>query len=59
MRESLFYDAGFEHGLIHARQDNLAERMANDPVARSLVGELNQLILSTELPRHRVVMLLL
>lgn len=59
LRENLFYGAGFEHGLIHARQDNLAERMANDPVARKLMAEINQLILSTELPRDRLVMLLL
>jgi hypothetical protein len=59
MRENLFYNAGFEHGLLAARQDNLVERMASDPVARRLLAEINQLTLTTELPRNRVVMLLL
>ena len=58
-RENLFFNAGFEHGLLAERQDCLAERMANDPVARRLLGEINQLTLTTELPRNRVVMLLL
>jgi hypothetical protein len=58
-RENLFFDAGFEHGLLAERQDCLAERMANDPVARRLLSEINQLTLTTELPRNRVVMLLL
>jgi aryl-alcohol dehydrogenase-like predicted oxidoreductase len=59
MRENLFYDAGFEHGLLAARQDNLVERIASDPVARGLLAEINQLPLTTELPRNRVVMLML
>lgn len=59
MRENLFYNAGFEHGLVAARQDNLVERMASDPVARRLLAEINQVTLATELPRNRVVMLLL
>jgi hypothetical protein len=59
MRENLFYNAGFEHGLLAARQDNLVERMANDPVARRLVSEIDQLTLATELPRNGVVMILL
>jgi hypothetical protein len=42
-RENLFFDAGFEHGLLAARQDCLAERMANNPVARRLLSEINQL----------------
>jgi hypothetical protein len=58
-RENLFFDAGFEHGLLAARQDCLAERMANNPVARRLLSEINQLTLTTELPRNRVAMLLL
>jgi hypothetical protein len=58
-RENLFFNAGFEHGLLAERQDCLAERMANDPVARRLLSEVNQLTLTTELPRNRVVMLLL
>jgi hypothetical protein len=58
-RENLFFNAGFEQGLLAARQDCLAERMANDPVARRLLSEINQLTLTTELPRNRVVMLLL
>jgi len=58
-RENLFFDAGFEHGLLAARQDCLAERMANDPVARRLLSEINQITLTTELPRNRVAMLLL
>jgi hypothetical protein len=58
LRENLFFDAGFEHGQLHARQDCLAERMANDPVARRIIGEINQIILSAKLPRNRVVMLL-
>jgi len=41
------------------RQDCLAERMANDPVARRLLSEINELTLTTELPRNRVAMLLL
>ena len=59
LRENLFYSAGFEHGLLAARQDNLVERMASDPVARRLLAEINQVTLATELPRNRVVMLLL
>jgi len=58
-RENLFFDAGFEYGLLATRQDCLAERMANNPVARRLLSEINQLTLTTELPRNRVVMLLL
>jgi post-segregation antitoxin (ccd killing protein) len=58
-RENLFFNAGFEHGLLAARQDCLAERMANNPVARRLLSEINQLTLTTELPRNRVAMLLL
>jgi tRNA A37 threonylcarbamoyladenosine synthetase subunit TsaC/SUA5/YrdC len=52
-RENLFFDAGFEHGLLAARQDCLAERMANDPVARRLLSEINQVTLTTELPPDR------
>jgi len=59
LRENLFYSAGYEHGLLAACQDNLVERMANDPVARRLLAEINQITLSTELARNRVVMLLL
>jgi hypothetical protein len=59
LRENLFYSAGFEHGLLAARQDNLVERMASDPVARRLLAEINQVTLANELPRNRVVMLLL
>jgi hypothetical protein len=59
MRENLFFNAGFEHGLLAARQDNLVERMASDPVARRLLAEINQITLTTELPRNRVAMLLL
>jgi hypothetical protein len=58
-RENLFFNTGFEHGLLAARQDCLAERMANDPVARRLLSEINQTTLTTELPRNRVAMLLL
>jgi hypothetical protein len=58
-RENLFFNAGFEHGLLAARQDCLAERMANNPVARRLLSEINQITLTTELPRNRVAMLLL
>jgi hypothetical protein len=59
MRENLYFNAGFEHGLLAARQDNMVERMASDPVARRLLVEINQLTLTTELPRNRVAMLLL
>ena len=59
MRERLFFNAGFEHGLLAGREDCLVERMANNPVARLLLSEINQLTLSTELPRNRVAMLLL
>ena len=59
LRENLFYGVGYEHGLLAARQDNLVERMASDPVARRLLAEINQVTLATELPRTRVVMLLL
>jgi hypothetical protein len=59
MRENLFFNAGFEHGLLAARQDNMVERMASDPVARRLLVEINQLTITTELPRNRVAMLLL
>jgi hypothetical protein len=31
MRENLYFNAGFEHGLLAARQDNLVERMASAP----------------------------
>ena len=58
-RENLFFDAGFEHGLLAARQDCAAERILNHPAARRLLSEINQLTLTTELPRNRVVMLLL
>lgn len=51
MRENLYFNAGFEHGLLAARQDNMVERMASDPVARRLLVEINQLTLTTELPR--------
>ena len=57
--EKLFFNAGFENGLLAGRQDCLAERMANDPVARLLLNEINQVTLSTDLPRNRVAMLLL
>ena len=59
MRENLFYDAGYEHGLIRARQDNLSEGRAGDSAAGKLLSEINQIILSTGLPQRRVVMLLL
>jgi hypothetical protein len=59
MREGLFFNAGFEHGLLAGREDCLVEQMANNPVARLLLREINQLTLSTELPRNRVAMLLL
>jgi hypothetical protein len=59
LREKLFFNAGFENGLLAGRQDCLAERMANDPVARLLLSEINQVTLSTDLPRNRVAMLLL
>ena len=49
VRENLFFNAGFEHGLLAARQDNLVERMASDPVARRLLAEINQITLTTEL----------
>jgi hypothetical protein len=58
-RENLFFDAGFEHGLLAARQDCVAERILNHPAAHRLLAEINQLTLTTELPRNRVVMLLL
>jgi post-segregation antitoxin (ccd killing protein) len=58
-RENLFFDAGFEHGLLAARQDCAAERILNHPAAHRLLAEINQLTLTTELPRNRVVMLLL
>jgi hypothetical protein len=59
MRERLFFNAGFEHGLLAGREDCLVEQMANNPVARLFLREINQLTLSTELPRNRVAMLLL
>ena len=59
MRENLFFNAGFEHGLLAARQDCVAERILNHPAAHELLAQINQLILTTELPRNRVVMLLL
>lgn len=58
LRESLFYDAGFEHGLIHATQDRV-DSTGDDSAARKLIGEITQLVLSTGLPRNRMVMLLL
>jgi hypothetical protein len=58
-RENLYFNAGFEHGLLAARQDILVERIASDPVARRLLVEINQLTLTTELPRNLVAMLLL
>ena len=58
-RENLFFNAGFEHGLLAARQDCVAERILNHPAAHRLLAEINQLTLTTELPRNRVVMLLL
>jgi hypothetical protein len=58
-RENLFFDAGFEHGLLAARQDCAAERILNHPAAHRLLAEINQLTLTTELPRNRVIMLLL
>ena len=59
IRDNLYFNAGFEHGLLAARQDNMVERMASDPVARRLLVEINQLTLTIELPRNRVAMLLL
>jgi hypothetical protein len=59
LRENLFYSAGYEHGLLAARQGNLFQRRASDPVARRLLAEINQVTLTTELPRNRVAMLLL
>jgi hypothetical protein len=59
IRENLYFNAGFEHGLLAARQDGRAERIANNPVARQLLAQINQLALTTALPRNRVVMLLL
>ena len=59
VRENLFYNAGFEHGLLAARQDNVVERMPNDPVARALWLKSTSSTSTTELPRNRVVMLLL
>jgi hypothetical protein len=59
MRENLFFNAGFEHGLLAARQDCGTERILNHPVAREVRNEINQIALSTSLPRNRVVMLLL
>lgn len=59
MRENLFFNAGFEHGLLAARQDCVAERILNHPAAHELLAQINQVILTTELPRNRVVMLLL
>jgi hypothetical protein len=59
MRENLFFNAGFEHGLLAARQDCVAERILSHPAAHELLAQINQLILTTELPRNRVVMLLL
>jgi len=59
MRENLFFNAGFEHGLLAAREDCVAERILNHPAAHELLAQINQLILTTELPRNRVVMLLL
>jgi hypothetical protein len=58
-RENLFFNAGFEHGLLAARQDCVAERILNHPAAHKLLSEINQLTLTTELPRNRVIMLLL
>jgi hypothetical protein len=58
-RENLFFNAGFEHGLLAARQDCAAERILNHPAARQLLAQINQLTVTTELPRNRVVMLLL
>jgi len=58
-RENLFFNAGFEHGLLAARQDCVAERILNHPAAHRLLAEINQLTLTTELPRNRVIMLLL
>lgn len=58
-RESLFYDAGFEQGMFAAQQDKLIKGMGNDPVAREVLSQIKQVIFSTELPRYRVVTLLL
>jgi hypothetical protein len=59
MRENLFFNAGFEHGLLAARQDCGTERILNHPVAREVRNEINQIALSTSLPRNCVVLLLL
>ncbi|MGC9983129.1 MAG: hypothetical protein ABSF35_05780 [Polyangia bacterium] len=59
MREKLFFNAGFEQGVLATRQDCVAERILNSSAARQLFAEINQLTLTTELPRNRVVMLLL
>ena len=37
----------------------MAERILNHPAAHRLLAEINQLTLTTELPRNRVIMLLL
>ncbi len=59
LREGLFYDAGYEHGLIRARQDHLGRRTGKDSAAHDLLREISQLVLSAGLPQNRVVMLLL
>ena len=58
-RESLFFDAGYEQGMFAARHDKLIKRMGNDPVAREVLSQIKQVIFCTELPRYRVVTLLL
>jgi hypothetical protein len=59
MRENLYFNAGFEHGLLAALQDCGTERILNHTVAREVRNEINQITLSASLPRNRVVMLLL
>lgn len=59
MRENLFYNAGFQHGLLAARQDSLAERIPNHPAARNLSAEINQVILASNLPPNKIITLLL
>jgi len=59
MRENLFCNAGFQHGLLAARQDSLAERIPNHPAARNVSAEIDQIILASNLQPNKVITLLL
>jgi hypothetical protein len=58
-RESRFYDVGFDHGLLVACRRQLKTALLKDPLADGLVRELDQIMLSTELPKTEAIAALL